>query len=165
MSMSLQKTDSQARIFCARVLPSLFHGTPEQFLGLLHRDGNKFLRFYWDLAGKDLPDQLRSDAFGLNYVMRAPSQFTVIALISLPEPQNEGDTHYMALIYRPNRRLFFVSDMTKIISLEKTLPGDPTSPATRMVEISRRLERETLRTAPVEPRLEEFYQAVLKELD
>jgi hypothetical protein len=71
----------------------------------------------------------------------------------------------MALIYRPNRRLFFVSDMTKIISLEKTLPGDPTSPATRMVEISRRLERETLRTAPVEPRLEEFYQAVLKELD
>ncbi len=163
--MSAQSADSQARIFCAKVLPSLFHHTPEHFLGLLHRDGTKFLRFYWDLAGKDLPAQLRSDVFGLNYVIRAPAQFTIIALISLPEPRTEGDTYYTALIYRPNRRLFFVSDTTKIISLEKTSPGDPSSPGTRMVEISRRLERETLRTSPVVPRLEDFYQAVLNELD
>lgn len=163
--MTAQSAETQARIFCARVLPSLFHHTPEHFLGLLQRDGTKFLRFYWDLAGKDLPAQLRSDAFGLNYVLRAPSPLTVVALISLPEPQNEGDTHYMALIYRPNRRLFFVSDTTKIISLEKVSRGEPSRPETRMIEISRRLERETLRTDPVEPRLEDFYQAVLRELD
>lgn len=163
--MDGQNVETQARIFCARVLPSLFHHTPEQFLGLLNRDGMKFLRFYWDLAGKDLPEDRRMGSFGLNYLMRAPAQFTVIALIILPEPQSEGDTHFMAMIYRPNRRLFFVSDTTKIISLEKTAPADPSRPATRMVEISRRLEREVLRTDPVAPRLDDFYQAVLKELD
>ncbi len=163
--MSVRYADSQARIFCARVIPSLFHNTPEQFLSLLNRDGMKFLRFYWDLAGKDLPEDQRLGSFGLNYVMHAPAQFTVIALIILPEPQADGDTYFMALIFRPNRRLFFVSDMTKIISLEKAAPGEPSSPPTRMVEISRRLQREVLRSDPVEPRQEDFYKAVLKELD
>lgn len=156
--------NSQARIFCARVLPSLFHATPNQCLGFLNRDGTKFLRFYWGEAGKGLPEALRRDAFGLNYVIRQPAALTAVALISLPQPQAAGESYFSALIYRPNRRLWFVSDTTMVINLEMT-PADPARPATRLVEITRRLEREVLSKEPLQPRLEEFYQAVLMQLD
>ncbi len=157
--------NTQARIFCVKVLPSLFHGTPNQCLGFLNRDGTKFLRFYWDEAGKGLPEHLRRDTFGLNYVIREPAAYTAIALISLPQPQIEGESYFSALIYRPNRRLWFVSDMTKVINLEMTPSDDPSRLATRLVEITPRLEREVLSKESVEPRLEEFYQALLRQLD
>lgn len=164
--MTSEELQSQSHNFCGKWLPSLFHNTPVLFLQYLTNDGNKFLRFYWDQAGKDLPEEQCRDAFGLNYTFREPEANTRITLVTLPEPQSPGDTYFVALIFRPNRRLIFVTDMTKVITLEKTDSIDPDSPPTRLVEIFRRdLEREVLSTDPVAPNLDEFYNAVLKQLD
>ncbi len=164
--MPSESVQTQSGIFCARWLPALFHHTPERFLNLLNHDGNKFLRFYWDLAGKDLPPEKCRGSFGLNFTFRNPARNTLITLVTLPEPQTAGETYFMALIYRPNRHLFLVSDMTKVIALEKAEQADPLLPSTRLVEIiPRRIEREVLPGEPVDPILDEFYNAVIKQLD
>ena len=164
--MISEQLETQSRIFCARWLPSLFHGTPVRFLGFLTNDGNKFLRFYWDQAGKDLPEEQCRDDFGLNYSFRELPNKTLVTLVTLPEPHQPGETYYMALVYRPYRRLLFVSDTTKVIALEKTDADDPAAPPTRLVEINRHdLSREIIETDPVAPGLEEFYDAVLQHLD
>lgn len=163
--MNEEKEKSQEQIFCGQWLPSLFHDTPQHFLALLNSDGTKFLSFYWDQAGKDLPEDQCRDSFGLNFTFREPFLYTHITLITLPEPTKVGETHFIALIYRPNRRILLVTDMTKVISLEKAEPDDQNASATRLIEISRKLEREELRGEAVNPWLEDFYQAVLKQLD
>jgi hypothetical protein len=163
--MDIDTTQTQAQVFCAHWLAKLFHNTPEQLLRLLNRDGNKFLRFYWEQAGKDLPaDQLR-DSFGLNFVIREPAERTFIALVSLPEPQVAGDPYYIALIFRPNRRLFLVSDTTKMIVMEKAVEDGQKESTPTLIEISRRFQRYSIHGESVEPRLEDFYNAVLDELD
>ena len=164
--MPSEPLQTQSGIFCARWLPALFHHTPGRFLNLLNSDGNKFLRFYWDLSGKDLPADQCRDPFGLNYSFRNPASNTLVTLITLPEPQIAGETYFMALIYRPNRRIIFVSDMTKVIALEKAESEDPDSPTTRLVEIFHHdLEHEVLPGESVKPDLGEFYDAAMKHLD
>jgi hypothetical protein len=150
---------SQQEVFVSRVLPSLFHSAPDEFIRYLSRDGTKFLRFYWEQAEKDEQTGARSSALGLNYDIRQPFPSTTVILITLPRPAGARSC-FVAAVYRPLRRTLFtgVSDTTKVISLE--MAGDRSSqPATQMVEWSRKLGSETLGPGP-EPHLEEFYQAV-----
>jgi hypothetical protein len=150
---------SQQDIFVSRVLPSLFHSAPDDFIHYLTRDGNKFLRFYWEQAGKDEKTGRPSSALGLNHDIRLPFPKTTVALITLPRAAG-AKTCYVAAIYRPLRRTPFlgISDTTKVISLEM-LGNDPAAQETRLVEWSRRLEAEPLGEGPL-PQLEAFYQAV-----
>ena len=153
---------TQQRIFAERVIPDLFHTTPDSFLFLVNRDGNKFLRFYWDEAGKKLAPTDLKDSFGLNYFIRSPNARTTVILLSLPQPTAPGEAHYIALAHRPYRRLLLVSDTTTILALESTAEAGP-QPPTVLVEWSRRLQRfEHARAIP--PDLESFYAAVLVEL-
>ncbi len=150
---------SQQDIFVSRVLPSLFHSAPDEFMHYLSRDGNKFLRFYWEQAGKDERAAQPSSALGLNYDIREPFAKTTVALITLPRSAR-ANTCYVAAVYRPLRRTPFlgISDTTKVISLE-LVRSDPAGQETRLVEWSRRLEAELLGSGPA-PHLEEFYEAV-----
>lgn len=153
---------SQSQIFADEVIPSLFHSSPEQFLQFLYRDGNKFLNFYWKLAGEKCPPALKRDSFGLNYNFREPASRTLITMILLPQPISDGETYFSALIYRPDRRILFVADTTKIINLEKfSPPENPTG--TRMVEWTRRKVREVIGSGPA-PYQEEFYRAVIEQI-
>jgi hypothetical protein len=163
MSYVFERT--QQLDFVSQALPDLFHHSPEQFLYLLERDGNKFLRFYWDETGKKLDQGHLENSFGLNHAIRQPSPVVKVALISLPAPRFAGEAFYAALVYRPNRRtpLGFVRDTTKVVTLERCLE-DGCQPATLLVEWTRRLAREEIGRGP-EPTLEEFYQAVLGLLD
>jgi hypothetical protein len=151
--------------FVSLALPDLFHHSPEQFLYLLERDGNKFLRFYWDETGKKLDKDHLENSFGLNHAFRQPAPRVKIALISLPAPRFWGEAFFAALVYRPNRRtpFGFVSDTTKLITLERCLE-DGCQPQTLLVEWTRRLEREEIGPGPA-PVLKDFYQAVLTLLD
>lgn len=162
--MPSEAGQSQSQIFCGYWLPTLFHNTPQHFLTLLNRDGNKFLRFYWDQSGKDLSPDLCRDPFGLNHIFREPVLNTLITIVALPEPQIDGETYYMGLIFRPNRRLFLVSDMTMVLGLEKS-PSPEQDAGTQLIEISRRMVREKLRVEPIPPHQEDFYEAVLAQLD
>jgi hypothetical protein len=155
---------SQQLEFVNRTLPSLFHQTPEEALTFLERDGNKFLRFYWEQAIKS-PENIRPrSSFGLNYNLYRPAPQVGIALISLPAPEAPFEAYFTALCYRPSRVGFLgiVTDTTKVLTLE-LVPEEDQPPATRMVEINRKLERLALGPGP-EPTQEAFYQAVLAEL-
>jgi hypothetical protein len=162
--MTLLPEPSQQLEFVRRVLPELFHATPEQFLRYLERDGTKFLRFYWEQAGKKLSAGQLSPVFGLNYEIRRPAQREGVALIRLPEPRVSGEAYFAALVYRPARVTPFlrISDTTLVITLEQVL-DEQGLVGTLLVETTRRLERLELDPGP-EPRLEEFFQVILKRL-
>lgn len=153
---------NQSQIFSNQVLPSLFHGTPAQFLQYLDRDGTKFLMFYWKIAGEKCATSMRRDSFGLNFSFHEPSPGTLITIIRLPEPVTEYDCYFSALIYRPSRRIFFVSDTTKVINLEKCSRSDFDT-GTLMVEWNRHLRRETINISP-RPIQEEFFKILIQVL-
>ena len=156
-----QKT--QQMIFESEVLPSLFHSTPDQFFRYLERDGTKFLNFYWHAAGEKIDPALKTEAFGLSYLVRRPTNRTTMALISLPEPCKELEAYFVALIHRPLRIIpfSFISDTTKVVALEYAGEGSSGAQA-MLVDWDRHLGREKLSTTqPFD--LEGFYKAV-KEL-
>lgn len=164
MSTSTVAVRDQQTDFVSQALTDLFHTSPEQFLFLLHRDGTKFLRFYWDQVGKRLPSSQLVTAFGLNYDIRNPRRDTTVGLITLPKPKREPEAYFAALVYRPNRvtPIFRISDITKVIALEYRT-DDLDNESTLLVEWTRRLEREPLNVRP-EPNLDAFYDAVLHEI-
>jgi hypothetical protein len=147
--------------YATRVLPSLFHTTPKDFLYYLSRDGNQFLRFYWDQAGATQTESDRYSPFGLNYDIRKPDPNTTIVLVSLPKPKMASEAYYAALIYRPLRTALFwgVSDATMVVTLElaEALPWKQT---TILREWSSNLEGKFLADGP-EPSFDNFYQAIL----
>ncbi len=153
---------SQSQLFADEVLPSLFHSSPEQFLQFLYRDGNKFLTFYWKLAGQKCPEDLQRDSFGLNYYFREPAPRILITMILLPEPIRLGESYFSALIYRPDRRLLFVADTTKVLNLEKADQLE-TPHGTRLVEWTRRRYREVIGAGPP-PRQNEFYKTIIEQI-
>lgn len=159
--MTLAFTKTQQLEFVSQVLPSLFHDTPTQFIQFLARDGTKFLKFFWDEAGKHLGNGLAEASFGLNYDLRRPNGGTTLALVTLPPPQVPGEAFFSALVFRPYRvSLFRPSDPTQVFSLDAPDLGDPDcSPV--LAEWTRREGRREIGPGP-QPFLEEFYQAVLK---
>jgi len=151
---------TQQRVFVEEALTTLFHRTPEHFLGFLNRDGNIFLRFYWDRVGQNLKLP-KTIPYGLDFEFRKPERRATIALITLPEPKVDREAFFVALIYRPYRVTPFLllSDTTKIIVLERHDELED-GPGTLLVEWTRRMEREVLGKGPL-PVLEHFYRAVI----
>lgn len=150
--------------FSHRALASLFHTSPEQFLKLLDRDGNLFLRFYWNEAAKKLGYKSQNPPFGLNYSIKDPTKSMKIALVNMPDPVETGDSYTIALVYRPSRVMMFgfIQDKTALFLLEKTQTDGPDNPV--ISRISRRLEREEQRACPSAPK-EEFYNKVIEILE
>jgi hypothetical protein len=154
---------THSQTFTNKVLPQLFHGAPAQFWQYLDRDGTKFLVFYWDTAREKLPVDLRASHFGLNYTVSEPAPRTRVALILLPEPKVPGEAYYSALIYRPDRRILLVTDMTRIFNLEYIL-DEAGQPATRLVQWDTHLQRIEYPDF-VAPSPEPFLAAVMQHLD
>jgi len=50
---------THSQIFADQILPQVFHGAPAQLWKYLERDGTKFLNFYWDNAGQNIPSHRR----------------------------------------------------------------------------------------------------------
>ena len=162
MEHTLERTQRQE--FACQVLPDLFHAAPDQFLFYLERDGIKVINFYWNESAKNLPRSAAQPAFGLSYEVRKPNPRATVALVSLPQPQNPGEAHYIALCYRPYRVMPFgwLNDTTKVLALEQPqVEHEEGTPL--LVEISRRHGREVLGPGP-QPDLENFYQSVLAQI-
>jgi hypothetical protein len=151
---------TQQSEFVSQVIPSLFHRTPEQFIQLLSRDGNKFLRFYWDQAGADPAVTEKAAPLGLNYDIREPFPHTQVLLISLPKPAAPPDAYFMALVYRPLRKtpFFGVSDTTKVIVLEMAEAPEG-GQQTLLREWTKKMTSDSLGAGPT-PRLEAFYETI-----
>ncbi len=129
----------------------------------LTRDGTRFLEFYWEVAREQLPPELRANSFGLNFNYFEPDQQTHVFLVTLPKPTTDGEVYYSALVYRPERRILLVTDMTRVFNLERATDeqGNPTA---LLVQITPRLER--IEVMPVdEIQSGKFIDIVLAHLD
>jgi hypothetical protein len=157
-----EQTTTQSTVFVNKALTELFMVTPESFNQFLERDGTRFLRFYWDKAGEKLPQEQKADPFGLNYEVRRPRRFTTVYLIRLPRPRVPGESYYVALVYRPLRRVLFVSDTSTVFNLEAMEP-ESEKPRAALIQWTPRLQRIRLKSG-VRPDLNAFYEEVLKEL-
>lgn len=153
---------SQQIVFFQDVLPSVFHEAPGDFLFYLERDGNKFLRFYWDRAGLNFAEPDRVEAFGLNYIIRTPQNDVTIAFVILPAPQSDGEAYFEVLIYRPRRvtPILRISDITSVFALIK-MSGESDNPKTAIIERTRKQETLEHGEGPA-PVVESFYQASLE---
>jgi hypothetical protein len=156
--MTHEKTHSM--IFTREVLPSLFHSISDLFIQYLSRDGNQFLRFYWDKAGEKFEKSEQASSFGLNYDIREPFNYVTIALITLPKPQVIGEAYFVGLIFRPLRRTPFlgISDTTKVITLEYA-GNTEEDLQTILWEIDRKLARERICAGPP-PQINAFFEAI-----
>lgn len=152
---------TQNQLFALQAIPDLFHADAEQFILLLSRDGNKFLQFYWDEAGKKLNQERKIVPFGLNNEILPAGGKRIIILITMPKPVQVGDVHYLALMYRPDRVMLFgfLPDFTKVLTLISK--GDDEA---NLVEITRRLERIPVREISAHNR-ESFLTEVRREMD
>ncbi len=153
---------TQQIVYFEEVLPSVFHDSPGEFLFYLERDGNKFLRFYWDKAGMNFPESTRVEAFGLNYLIREPQKDVTIALVLLPAPQVIGEAFFEALIYRPRRvtPILRISDMTSVFALTMAVVEGGVH-QTNIIERTRKDATLEHGVGPA-PVVEDFYQAVLE---
>jgi hypothetical protein len=153
---------SQQIVFFEDALPSVFYEVPGDFLFYLERDGNKFLRFYWDRAGKNFTESDRGDAFGLNYIIRKPQNDVTIALVLLPAPQAVGEAYFEAFIYRPRRvtPILRISDITSVFALTMATSENETL-KTAIIERTRKEVTLGHGEGPA-PVIESFYQAVLE---
>lgn len=151
---------TQQMEFATKVLPSLFHDTPKDFLRFLNNDGNNFLRFYWELAGKNQQVSERKSPLGLNYDIRKPDSNTTIALVILPKPSLALETYFVALIFRPLRTTMFwgASDKTKVITLDLAINSEG-SAFTQLRDWSKDLKGEVISNGP-EPNLGNFYLTI-----
>jgi len=161
--MSDSETNTLSQTFSNTVLPQLFHSSPAQFIKFLERDGTKFLSFYWEQAREKLPQAMRTSSFGLNFRMYTFEPRTMLALVTLPEPAVDGEAYYSALVFRPDRRILLVTDMTRVFNLERS-PDAQGNPATLLVQWTTRLQRvESVRGLPIESQA--FVDAVMQHLD
>jgi hypothetical protein len=153
---------SQQIVFFEDVLPSVFHEAPGDFLFYLERDGNKFLRFYWDRAGKNFTEPNRAEALGLNYVIHKPQNDVTIALVLMPMPQAVGEAYYEAFIYRPRRvtPILRISDMTSVFALIM-VAGENDTHKTAIIERTRKETTLEHGEGPA-PVVENFYKASLE---
>lgn len=166
--MNLPSTHSQIpplptinQEFAGRALAGLFHSSPEQFLGLLEKDGNLFLRFYWVEAAKRSGIKAPNPPFDLDHVVKDPTPIMKIVLITLPAPEEPGDPFFAALVYRPLRVMIFsiMQDKTAVFLLEKTQKGEPDVP--KISRITRRYEREETGVGSA-PNKDEFCDHVIE---
>ncbi len=149
-------------VFCEDALPSVFHQTPDQFLQYLERDGNKFLKFYWEQVSKSFVESVRADSYGLNYVIRQPQKDVTIAMVMLPAPQKNGEAYLEAFIYRPRRvtPILLINDMTAVFELVKATDSSENA-KTMIIERTRKGESIEHGDGPAQT-IEAFYRAVIE---
>lgn len=157
----LQQTSVNVEFSC-RAMPALFHNSPEEFLSILSRDGNRFLRFYWEESAKRVRQGVSASSFGINFEIRDPSPYAEIALVTLPQPVLGGEVFFCAFVFSLLRvsPLLFIQDRTRVFILEKG--GSDTADASIFI-INRKLGKEKT-GAGLAPRLEEFYETVISKI-
>jgi hypothetical protein len=139
--MNPQPANTQQAEFAFRTLPDLFHQDPDQFIQLLERNGNRFLNFYWDEAGKRINQTEKVVPYGIDYAMQHPNSLLQAAWITFPDPTRIGEAWLGAFIFRPTRVTMIpgVNDVARVLVLMNTsdVPGEN---KTSLVQITRRLE-------------------------
>jgi hypothetical protein len=116
----MDKKKSQAYNFAHEVLPIMFHSQTNDFFQYLEKDGLKFLEFWWNYIGDQLPEEQRRPFTGMTFEFLPEEEKIRKAIITLPHPREEGEIYYMAVVAKPERRFAWVKlPNTRVIVLSK----------------------------------------------
>jgi hypothetical protein len=94
--------------FAMDAMPILFHGQTSYFVKLLERDGMKFLNFWWNQVGDQLPEEKRVTSAGLSFEIESLDNKTKLVIISLPSPKVDLDPYFLGFVARPELRVLWV---------------------------------------------------------
>lgn len=156
--LRVKKTHSYR--FAFEAINTLFQRNTKEFNLFLERDGIKFLKFWWDRVGNDVPEEERREARGLAFTHRNLDDGRRVTLITCPTPIAEPEAYFLALIPKPIKHNYFFSwkNLTRFITLEYKVNEDG-RPTTQLAEWTYRFNH-----FPIEgqcpPELEAFWQTV-----
>mgnify|MGYP000937129515 CR=1 FL=1 len=89
-------------------IPILFHSQTNQFMKYLERDGLKFLNFWWNHVGDQLPEEKRTGSAGMTYEIEQLDNKTKMVIITLPTPKEDFDPYFLGFIAKPEKRVLWV---------------------------------------------------------
>jgi hypothetical protein len=104
----MNKNKSLQFNFGMEAIPVLFHSQTNQFMKYLEKDGVKFLNFWWNHVGDQLPEEKRLSSGGLTFEVEPIDKKTKLVIITLPTPKEDRDPYFLGLIARPERRVLWV---------------------------------------------------------
>lgn len=134
----MDKTKSQHYNFTHEALPMVFHGNQGHFFEYLERDGEKFLRFYWNHLTKNLGVLIQSSFEGISYQIKELDPKTKAAFIHLPPPTSVGEVYSLLLVKLPEKFQIFRVGFTKVFALQLEEFNDDQNPITGIYEITPR---------------------------
>ncbi len=134
----MDKNKSQHYNFTHEALPMVFHGNAEHFFEYLDRDGDKFLRFYWNHLTKNLGVLIESSYEGINFQIRELNPKTKAAFIHLSTPATVGEVYCMLLVKLPEKFQIFRVGFTRVFALQLEGIDIDQKPLTGVYEITPR---------------------------
>jgi hypothetical protein len=152
---------SQHYLFTYKAMPTIFFSQNEEFMFYLGRDGIKFLEFWWDKEGVKLQPEERRSSEGLGYQIRDYGN-RKLTIIKLPEPQEDQECYFLALLSKPTRRSILAwRNLARVIALQRNIDslGEP-APVLLDITPRGRLVRISNETCP--PDGKSFYEKVLE---
>ena len=120
--MSGGRARAQHYQFAHRVVPQVFTSDPSGFMAFLLRDGDRFLRFYWDKIGERVDAHDRVEGDGPHGEIRKIARDIQVALIRLPEPKFMTEAYFTAAAYHPQLDGHMLADYYTL-EFSVSLPG------------------------------------------
>jgi hypothetical protein len=104
----MDKKKSLQYNFGMEAIPILFHSQTNQFMKYLEKDGLKFLNFWWNHVGDQMPEEKRVSSAGMTFDIEQLDKKTKMVIITLPTPKEDLDPYFLGFIARPERRVLWV---------------------------------------------------------
>ncbi len=156
--------ENQHQNFSYEVLPLLFHNETAKFFTLIRRDGNEFLKFWWERAGINLDEAQRVPSEGLDFEIRTCKDGRNVVLVKLPAPKKAPEAYYLALVDRPKKRsLLPWRNLARVFALSRAKDVDGVQ-VTTLAEITRSARYAPIGRGP-KANLKPFYKTVSEILD
>lgn len=155
---------SQHEMFAYEVIPLLFHHQTTDFFGYLEKDGTKFLKFWWDRAGVNLDESLRSSSEGIDFDVRTLFDGRKVVLLTLPAPKKSPEAYFLVMVDHPEKKsIFSWRNLARVFALSRSVDEHGT-PNTKIAELTKTARYVEVKKGP-QPSLNLFYKAVCEMLD
>ncbi len=159
----MPKRDSQLYQFAYQAMPILFHKSASQFVGLLQRDGMKFLEFWWKQTAREVKGEDPIPSTGLRYEIRDYGEDRKMVLITLPPPRKAPEAYFLAMLTPPSKKSIIPwMNFARVFALQRGKP-ELGQGLTRLVELTPRGMQRDLGPGS-QPALLDFYALVCEKL-
>lgn len=155
---------NQHQNFSYEVLPLLFHNETSRFFAYIRKDGNQFLKFWWDRAGVNLEEEMRNSSEGLDFEIRTISDGRDVVFVRLPAPKAAPEAYFLALVDRPKKHsLLSWRNLGRVFALSRgKMEGGVQQ--TTLAELTKSARYVAVSAGP-KPTMKEFYKVVSAILD